>query len=154
MKPEETFDFPLRWAWHGIQRHYNLIASQHGLSMTMGYVLLNIDKEEGTPSTQLGPRIGMEASSLTRTLKSMEDKGYICKQTTDTDKRKVRICLTPLGVEKRKVSKNAVIHFNQFLDTKMNKAQKEKFFEAMSIINETLSNENIFEELTEYETTN
>lgn len=154
MKPEETFDFPLRWAWHGVQRHYNLIASKHDLSMTMGYVLLNIDLSEGTPSTQLGPRIGMEPGSLTRTLKTMEDKGYICKEDDATDKRKVRICLTPLGTEKREISKTAVLHFNDFLNTKMNALQKAKFFEVMDIINETLNNENIFEELLEYEATN
>lgn len=154
MKPEETVDFPLRWAWHGVQRHYNFIASKHDLSMTMGYVLLNIDVDEGTPSTQLGPKIGMEPGSLTRTLKTMEDKGYISKKGDVSDKRKVRICLTNLGKQKREISKSAVIHFNQFINGRISESQKKNFFEVMEIINSTLNNENIFEELPEYETTN
>ncbi|MBD81092.1 MAG: MarR family transcriptional regulator [Crocinitomicaceae bacterium] len=154
MKPEETFDFPLRWAWHGVQRHYNLIASRHDLTMTMGYVLLNIDMSDGTPSTQLGPKIGMEPGSLTRTLKTMEEKGYICKAGDETDGRRVRICLTELGKEKREVSRQAVLHFNEYLDQKVPPALKKKFFEVMEIINDTLKNENIFEELSKYETTN
>lgn len=152
MKPEETFDFPLRWSWHGVQRHYNLIASKYDLSMTMGYVLLNIDVNEGTHSTQLGPKIGMEPGSLTRTLKTMEDKGYIFKSNDKSDGRKVKICLTKLGKEKREISKAAVIHFNEYLDKKMTPDLKEKFFEVMTVINETLNNENIFEELLKYET--
>ena len=32
--------------------------------MSIGYALLNIDKD-GTPSTKLGPKMGMEARSLT-----------------------------------------------------------------------------------------
>ena len=106
MKPEETIDFPLRWAWHGVQRHYNAIASKHNLSMTMGYVLLNIDLDAGTPSTKLGPKIGMEPGSLTRTLKTMEDKGYICKESDDTDKRRVRICLNETRKRKKTRFKN------------------------------------------------
>ncbi len=154
MKPEETFDYPLRWSWHSVQRHYNLIASKNGLTMTMGYVLLNIDQEKGTPSTQLGPKIGMEPGSLTRTLKTMEDKGYIYKQSDEIDRRKVHICITELGKIKREASREYVIHFNAYLDKKISATQKKKFFEVMEIINNVLSNENIFEELQEYETTN
>ena len=153
MKPEETIDFPIRWAWHGVQRHYNLIANKHDLTMTMGYVLLNIDADTGTPSTQLGPKIGMEPGSLTRTLKSMEGKGYICKESDDSDKRMVRICLTEIGKQKREVSRLAVLQFNEYLDKKISEVQKRKFFEAMEIINDTLNNDNIFEELSAYETT-
>ncbi len=144
MKPEDTIDFPIRWAWHGIQRQYNLIASRHDLTMTMGYVLLNIDMNEGTPSTKLGPKIGMEPGSLTRTLKTMEDKGYIHKESDVSDKRKVRICLTELGLEKREVSKDAVIRFNNFFDKKISNGKRKHFFDVMELINESLKNENIF----------
>ena len=154
MKPEDTFDYPLRWSWHSIQRHYNIIASKNDLTMTMGYVLLNIDHENGTPSTKLGPKIGMEPGSLTRTLKTMIDKGYICKQSDEIDRRKVHICITELGKLKHEASREAVILFNAYLDKKISKSQKKKFFEVMEIINNVLSNENIFEELQEYETTN
>ncbi|MAZ37082.1 MAG: MarR family transcriptional regulator [Crocinitomicaceae bacterium] len=153
MKPEETFDYPLRWSWHGVQRHYNIIASRHDLTMTMGYVLLNIDQENGTPSTQLGPKIGMEPGSLTRTLKSMEKKGYIFKQSNEIDRRKVHICLSELGRKKREASREAVLHFNDYLDKKISASQKKKFFEVMEIINSVLSNENIFEALPQYDET-
>ena len=74
MKPEETFDFHIRWAWARISRMYNAQAANFGGTMSIGYVLLNIDRE-GTPSTKLGPKMGMESRSLTRTLKGMEEMG-------------------------------------------------------------------------------
>jgi MarR family transcriptional regulator, organic hydroperoxide resistance regulator len=55
MKPEETIDHPIRWAWHRIARRYNAEAAKHGGTMSIGYVLLTIDPE-GTPSTKLGPK--------------------------------------------------------------------------------------------------
>ena len=87
MKPEETIDFHIRWAWHSIARMYNLEASKHGSTMSVGQTLLNIDLEEGTPSTKLGPKMGMEPRSLTRTLKTMEEKGLIFRQPDEIDKR-------------------------------------------------------------------
>jgi DNA-binding MarR family transcriptional regulator len=48
--------------------------------------------------------MGMEATSLTRTLKSMEEKGLIRKKNPD-DGRGVLIYLTELGKEKRLIKK-------------------------------------------------
>ena len=55
--------------------------------MSVGMVLLNIDKENGTPSTQLGPKMGMEPTSLSRTIKNMQDVGLIIRKADDRDGR-------------------------------------------------------------------
>ena len=75
MKPEETIDFNLRWTWLNITRYYNDTATEYGSSMSVGMVLLNIDIENGTPSTKLGPKMGMEPTSLSRIIKNMENEG-------------------------------------------------------------------------------
>mgnify|MGYP000533660277 CR=1 FL=1 len=93
---EYIIDFKIRWAWHAISRMYNEVAAEHEVSTAIAYAMLSIDKN-GTLSTQLGPTMGMEPRSLTRTLKSMEDKGLIKRITETKDKRKVRIFLTEKG---------------------------------------------------------
>ena len=72
-------DFHIRWSWYNIARMYNLKAAEFDGTMAIGYALLNIDKE-GTPSTKLGPKMGMEPRSLTRMIKSLEKKGFIEKR--------------------------------------------------------------------------
>lgn len=104
MKPEETIDFHIRWSWAKISKAYNAEAMKSGGSMAIGYVLLNIDKE-GTPSTKLGPKMGMEPTSLTRLLKSMEDMDLITRQADKADKRVVRVFLTSNGKKMREVLK-------------------------------------------------
>ena len=74
---DKTIDYILRYTWQAVARMYNEEATKYGATMATGFALLSIDKEKGTPSTTLGPKMGMEATSLTRTLKSMEDKGLI-----------------------------------------------------------------------------
>ncbi len=124
----KTLDSVIKNTWQAIARMYNEEASQYGASMALGYALLNIDKD-GTPSTALAPRLGMEPTSLTRTLKTMEEKGLIVKKKNPKDGRGVNIYLTPLGVEKRGLSKETVINFNNKLLETFSQQEIDNFIE-------------------------
>ncbi|MCC6702218.1 MAG: MarR family transcriptional regulator [Fluviicola sp.] len=110
-KPEFLIDLDVRLTWHKMSRMYNQQANSYGISMSMGFILLHIDKD-GTPSTQLGPRMGMEPTSLSRTLKTMEEKGLIRREEDAKDKRVVRIFLTKAGLDARYISRDVVFEFN------------------------------------------
>lgn len=141
MKSNSTFDFHIRWSWYKISRLYNSIANEHGVNMSVGYALLKIDPEEGTPSTKLGPLMGMEPRSLTRTLKAMVEENLIYKEPDPTDKRVIKIKLTSFGIEQREVAKNVVIGFNDILYNKLDQREQDAFFGAIGKINEVLENE-------------
>jgi MarR family transcriptional regulator, organic hydroperoxide resistance regulator len=143
MKPEETVDFHLRWAWARISKLYNAEAAKHGGTMSIGYALLNIDKE-GTPSTKLGPKMGMEPTSLTRLLKSMEEMELIVREPGGEDRRIVRVLLTKQGKIMREKSKETVFQFNRFLMERLPKRKLETFLEVINQINELLDEEDIF----------
>src|SRR5205809_6863838 len=81
LKPEETIDFNIKAAWHAIARMYNQQAVKYGGTMSVGFALLNLHSDEGTPATKIGPLMGLETRSLTRLLKSMEEKGLIYRET-------------------------------------------------------------------------
>lgn len=146
MRPEETIDFHIRWLWSKISRLYNSEASKFGGTMSVGYVLLNIDKE-GTPSTKLGPKMGMESRSLTRTLKMMEDENLIVRKQDEQDKRMVRVYLTETGKNYRETSKEVVIRFNEFVRDQIGEKEMSRFIATMEKINELIEDEDrIFEE--------
>jgi len=102
MRREETVDYHIKAAWHSIARMYNQQALEYDATMSMGFVLLNINSEEGTPATKIAPLMGLEARSLTRLLKSMEEKKLIYREADKSDKRSVRIHVTQEGREKKK----------------------------------------------------
>lgn len=139
-RAEEYIDFNLRHAWHKISRMYNQKAKAHGLTMSIGFILLIVDKE-GTASTQLGPRMGMEPTSLSRTLKTMEKKGYIYREVDAADKRKVLIFLTPEGIELRKRVKEVVVDFNEKLLQTIPQHKLDVFFEITNLIDEHVEDE-------------
>jgi len=141
---DKTIDYILRATWQAVSRMYNEEASKYGATMATGFALLSIDKDKGTPSTALGPKMGMEATSLTRTLKSMEEKGLIIRKKNPEDGRGVLIYLTDFGKEKRELSKNNVMKFNESVRKNVTEEQLRHFIEVAEIINELIQDKNIF----------
>jgi DNA-binding MarR family transcriptional regulator len=141
---EKTIDYVLRATWQAVSRMYNEEASKYGASMSVGFALLSIDKDNGIPSTALGPQMGMEPTSLTRTLKSMEEKGLIVRKKNPVDGRGVLIHLTKLGKEKRELSRDRVIKFNDVIRQHVSQEKLDSFMEVAEIINELISEKLIF----------
>jgi DNA-binding MarR family transcriptional regulator len=141
---DKTIDYILRYTWQAVARMYNEEATKYGATMATGFALLSIDKEKGTPSTTLGPKMGMEATSLTRTLKSMEDKGLIFRKKNPADGRGVLIYLTDLGKEKRELSKNTVLLFNDTVKANLSEDQLKNFFEVSETINQLINDKKVF----------
>lgn len=139
-KPEFLYDFVVRHSWHRLSRMYNQKAAEHDMTVSIGFILMNVDKE-GTPSTQLGPRMGMEPTSLSRTLKTMEERGLIYRQEAADDKRKVLIFLTEEGVENRRMVKNFILGFNEKIFNKIPKNKLKIFFEVAEKVDQLIEDE-------------
>lgn len=138
MKPEETVDFHIKTAWHAISRMYNQKAVEEGFTTSIGFVLININSHEGTPATKIAPLMGLEARSLTRMLKSMEEKGLICRKPDPADKRSVRIFLTPEGKRKKEKSIETIQAFNHAILKVVSKREIETFFRVFEKINHVI----------------
>jgi len=140
-----SIDHQLRATWQAVAKMYNEQATNHNSTMSMAFVLLTIDKEKGTPSTALGPLMGMEPTSLSRILKSMEEKGAISREKNPDDGRSVIIKLTDYGLEMRKFSKNHVYQFNNVVREYVSENELNSFFKVMTTINKLIAEKKIFE---------
>jgi DNA-binding MarR family transcriptional regulator len=145
MKREEAIDYNIKAAWHAISRMYNQQAIQYGITTSIGFVLLNINTNEGTPATKIAPLMGLESRSLTRMLKSMEDKGLIYKKPDPEDKRSVRIFLTDLGIEKKAISRETVKVFNEEVFKRLDKEKLTAFYETINTINQIIEEDTIYQ---------
>ena len=133
---QETFDSALRSTWQLVSKMYNKEASKFDSTMATGFALLSIDAE-GTPSTSLGPKMGMEPTSLSRLLNKMEKRGLIIRSRNPNDGRSVLIHLTSFGRQKREDSKAVVLNFNEELNNKLSTQKVEHFFEVIQSIKNT-----------------
>jgi len=145
---EITIDYALRATWQAVARMYNEEAKNFGTTMAVGFTLLSIDPKTGTPSTALGPKMGMEATSLSRILKNMEEKGLIERKPNPNDGRGVLIHLTDFGLEKRMDSKEVVMRFNHVVKENVSEDKLDCFFEVMETINKLVADKKVYSKQT------
>ena len=134
MKPEDTIDYFLKVAWQSVANKYNQIASGYGITQALGYMLINIH-EEGTAVSQIACLMGVKSTSLSRTLKNMEELGLIYRQADELDKRSVKIYLTPFGKEKKQVAKDVVRKFNEYLNEHIGEEERLRLAAVLNKIN-------------------
>lgn len=123
MNQNKTIDYLLKSTWQTVVNKYNTIASQHGFTQAAGYILINIHKE-GTSVSQIANATGVKTTSLSRILNNLECLGFIYREVNEDDKRSVKVYLTALGVEKRKIAKDVVRGFNTFLEKQLSEKER------------------------------
>ena len=135
MSQNKTIDYFLKAAWQTVANKYNTIATQYGFTQAAGYILINIHRE-GTPVSQIANSTGVKTTSLSRVLANLESLGFIYREASDVDKRSVKVFLTPLGVEKRKIAKDVVKGFNEFLDAQFSEKERQLLANMLVKIND------------------
>ncbi len=141
---EKTIDYVLRATWQAVAKMYNEEAAKEESTMAIGFTLLSIDPESGSSSTTLGPKMGMEGTSLSRILKSMEEKGLIVRKPNPNDGRGVLICLTDFGKQKREFSKGVVLKFNETIRENVSAEDLNGFYKVAGVINELIVEKKIY----------
>lgn len=130
MKAQDTIGFQVKATWQSIVKMYNRLTSEYDFSQAEGYVLISI-KKDGIPVTKIAPLMGIEPTSLSRLLKTMEDKGLIYREKDDDDRRVVKLFLTPKGLEFKKISKKIVLDYNKSIYEALTPEELESFFSIM-----------------------
>ena len=130
----ESVDLMLKSVWLAVSKMYSEQASLHNSTAVQALTLLKIDPKEGTRSTNLGPKMAIEPTSLTRIIKLLEDNGYIYKEKTTSDKREVIIKLTEKGLKSRNLSKEVVVNFNKKVVERVDPEKYTVFKDVMSEI--------------------
>lgn len=144
MQNELTIDQYLRSTWLAIQKMYNEQAAKFDSTMVMGFTLLSIDPKSGTPSTSLGPKMGIEPTSLSRTLKKLEERGLIIREPNPEDGRSVLIKLTEEGLTMRNVSKDVVLNFYDTIGERISPEEISLFFNVLQKINSIATDKKVF----------
>lgn len=141
-KHTETIDSKLKSAWQIVSRMYNTEAGLHEATIAMAHFLLNVDSHEGSFASDIAPALGMESTSLSRIISSLEEKKLIVRKNDKVDKRKILITLTKKGKEQKEIAKNTVRNFNHLVEIKIGKKRIEEFFKTIDEITELADHRN------------
>ena len=133
-KHTETIDSKLKTAWQVVSRMYNAEAIIHDGTVAMAHFLLNVDTVEGSFASDIAPQLGMESTSLSRLILSLEEKKLILRIPYKEDKRKTKIKLTAKVKTQKELAKNVVLNFNHIAENKIVKKRLEDFFKTIDDI--------------------
>jgi DNA-binding MarR family transcriptional regulator len=140
LKNHETIDYFLKIVWQTVANRYNQLVTEFGITQSIGYLLINIDEQEGTTVSKAAALLGLKSTSLSRMLSQLEKTGLIYRESNPGDKRSVKIYLTPLGKEKRQLARAVVKQFNTYLNTHINDNDKQYLIEMLEKINQLTLN--------------
>ena len=143
-KNKISFDYHYKATWQVINKLYTEQALKYNSSISVGFVLISIDYNSGTPSTLLGPKMGIEANSLSRSLNKMEGEGLIYREKNPEDGRSVLIKLTQKGKEEREIAKQIVLKFNNTVQDHLSIEDIQSFVRVTEKIHQLIDNQSIF----------
>lgn len=133
MKAQDTIGYQVKATWQTIVKMYNRLTILHDFSQAEGYVLISV-KRDGIPVTKIAPLMGIEPTSLSRLLKTMEDKGLVYREKDKKDRRVVKLHLTKKGLELKKISRQMVLDYNKAIYNEIGEEQMENFLQTMNKI--------------------
>lgn len=133
MKAQDTIGYQVKSGWQSIVKMYNRLTTEHDFSQAEGYVLISI-KKEGIPVTKIAPLMGIEPTSLSRLLKTMEEKGLVYREKDLTDRRVVKLYLTEKGFELKKISRKMVLDYNKAVLEHVGQEDLDAFLKTMDKI--------------------
>src|ERR1700712_5439723 len=135
VKNQETIDYFLKIVWQTVANRYNQLVTEFGITQSIGYLLINIDEQEGTTVSQAASLLGLKSTSLSRMLSHLEKTGLIYRELNPGDKRSVKIYLTELGKEKRHMARVTVKQFNNYLNAHIKESDKQYLIEMLEKLN-------------------
>jgi MarR family transcriptional regulator, organic hydroperoxide resistance regulator len=130
-KHTETVDSKLKTTWQVVSRMYNAEAALYDATIAMAHFLLNVDSHEGSYASDIAPQLGMESTSLSRIIRSLEEKEFIVRKTDKDDRRRTLIKLTEKGKAQKELAKNSVRRFNKELEEKLGQRKMQAFLKTM-----------------------
>src|ERR1700761_2570842 len=135
IKHQETIDYFVKIVWQTMANRYNQIVTEFGITQSIGYLLINIDEQDGTTVSEAAALLGLKSTSLSRMLNQLEESGLIYRESNEGDKRSVKIYLTPLGKEKRHLARGLVRQFNNYLNSHISESEKETLIKMLKKVN-------------------
>ena len=128
----------IRSSWIEIFKFYNEQNSKEIGTLSTAFVLMTINEKFGTQVTKIAPRMGMEPNSLSRLLKSLEEKEFVFKRKDTKDKRKVYICLNENGLKLRNIAAERLFSLEKSIKDKISTTDLSAFYKVTGAISEII----------------
>lgn len=110
-----------------------------GINLTQTNIMMMIDETEGKSMSELSRLVGLEKSSFTRSIDYLADHGFIEKESSTEDRRKIYITLTQKGKAAVKgIKEDWNLHFAALLSV-LSTEEKTEFSQAIHVVSKYIN---------------
>ncbi|WP_337445651.1 MarR family transcriptional regulator [Ornithinibacillus scapharcae] len=118
------------------ENQLNIELKKHQLHRAQWTILYYLYHQESATNVEISLYQGVEKPTITRTMASLEELGYV-EQTTGNDKREKRMKLTTLGLE---VYERVRLTIDQYEEDILSGVSEEEQLEIIRILGEIRNN--------------
>ena len=134
---KQSIGFNINKTANIINSSFNLALQKHDIALEQRATLEIIKFEENVTQTKIAQILGKDKTTISRTLKTLEKKGYIKKE--ELDKRTYLIKLTKHGEEVLEESAQTVQDFRSKIPSNLNQNEINQFFTILEKVLMALS---------------
>lgn len=134
---KQSIGFNINKTANLINSSFNLALQKHDIALEQRATLEIIKFEENVTQTKIAQILGKDKTTISRTLKTLEKKGYIKKE--ELDKRTYLIKLTKHGEEVLDESAQTVQDFRSKIASKLSQNEINQFFTSLEKVVMALS---------------
>lgn len=110
-----------------------------GINKTQTNILMFINENNDRSMSEISSMSGLEKSSFTRSIDYLVDNGFIARNSSEEDRRIIRLSLTNKGARAARMIKN---DFDLYLDSLISgfsEKEKKEFFESLTVVSEYMN---------------
>lgn len=113
LKLDNQVCFPLYACSKEVVRRYTPHLDDIGLTYTQYLVMMVLWEQDGISVGELGERLYLDSGTLTPLLKKMEEKGFLVRERSAEDERRVIVALTQAGRELKEKARDVPLAMGQ-----------------------------------------
>ncbi|MCR4400263.1 MAG: MarR family transcriptional regulator [Syntrophomonadaceae bacterium] len=114
-----------------IARFYNHRYAEYGVTVGQSFVLFHLLEHDGSSPKDIAARLQLEPPAVTGTLDRLVKEGLVVRGEDPSDRRGLRIRLTPLGREKALRLRQVASEYNRQLREVVGKQDVDAFLAAL-----------------------
>ncbi|WP_121626301.1 MarR family winged helix-turn-helix transcriptional regulator [Poseidonibacter antarcticus] len=126
---KQSIGFNINKTANLLNSSFNHKLKQHSIALEQRATLEILEFEENVTQTKIAEILGKDKTTISRTLKTLEKKGFIKKE--ELDKRTYLIKLTKLGENVLKESTQTVQDFRASVASKLSQDEIDQFFSTL-----------------------
>ncbi len=110
-----------------------------GINRTQTNILMLINENNDKSMSEISLMTGLEKSSFTRSIDYLVNNGFITRNSSEDDRRRIKLSLTNEGIKAARLIKNDLDVYLESLISGFSEKEKMDFFDSLTVVSKYMN---------------